>query len=129
MEKKVKYAIITLAVLLTVAIGTGAIFIYLWGKSDAEAKQLKEDKKAYLQLKHEQDSIITVKNEHIVILTDSIDRLVTEAIEVNDGTSIPQKTIDKDKQKMNEEINNVPSLSVAEQLKLFAKQSEEYRPK
>lgn len=129
MEKKIKYAIITLAVLLTLAVGTGTIFIYLWGKSDAEARQLKEDKKAYLQIKHEQDSVITVRENHIVILTDSIDRLVSGAIAVNDGTVVTGNEVEKDKQKMNEEINNVPSLSVAEQLKLFAKQSEEYRPK
>lgn len=129
MEKKIKYAIITLAILLALAIGTGTIFIFLWGQSSSEARQLREDKKAYLQIKHEQDSIIEVRGAHIVILTDSIDRLVTGAIAVNDGTSITQNTIEKDKQKMNEEINNVPSLSVAEQLKLFAKQSEEYRPK
>lgn len=118
-----------MAILLTLAIGTGAIFIFLWGKSSSEARQLREDKKAYLQIKHEQDSIIEVRGAHIVILTDSIDRLVTGAISVNDGTVVTGNEIEKDKQKMHEEINNVPSLSVAEQLKLFAKQSEEYRPK
>lgn len=129
MEKRIKYVIITLAVLLTLALGTGGIFIFLWGKNSAENRQLKEDKKAYLALKHEQDSIIEARNNHIVILTDSIDHLVTSAIAVNDGTITTVNSIEKDKQKMHEEISNVPSLSVAEQLRLFARQSEDYRPK
>jgi signal transduction histidine kinase len=129
MEKRTKYAIITLSVLFAIALLFGTIFVFLWGKSSAEAKQLKEEKKRYLNIKHEQDSIIDVRLAHIKVLTDSINYLVESAIQLNDGTDVTKSNIDKAKQKMDEEINNVPSLSVAEQLKLFAKQSEEYRPR
>jgi hypothetical protein len=129
MEKKAKYALITLAVLLTLAGGTGAIFIFLWGKSSSEAKQLKEDKKAYLQIKHEQDSIIEARSAHITILLDSVNNLLAEAIAVNDGTIVIKDEIETNKRKMHEETNNIISLSVSDQLKLFAKQSEEYRPR
>ena len=129
MEKRIKAGLITLAVLLVLSISIGVTFIFLWGKSTAEAKELKAAKEAYLQLSHEQDSIINARGAHILILTDSIDRLVTGAIAVNDGTAVTQDEIDKDKQRMNEEINNVPSLSVDSQLRLFSKQSEEYRPR
>lgn len=129
MEKRIKTILITLAVLLVLCISIGVTFIFLWGKSTAEAKQLKEDKKAYLQLAHEKDSIINARIAHIEILTDSIDKLVNGAIAINDGTSITIDAVEKDKRQMHEEINNVPFLGVDSQLRLFAKQSEEYKPR
>ncbi len=128
MEKVKKYIIPTLAVLLVLALITAGVFGFMWGRSSADNQLLRNEKKAYLQIKHDQDSVITAAQGHIVVLTDSINDLVKDAVAVNDGTNRVKVVIKEDKQKMNEKISTVPTLSVGDQLKLFAKQSEAYQP-
>lgn len=123
-----KYLAYSLAVLLVLAGILAGSFGFMWGKSRAENKSLKDEKARYKRISAEQDSIIKVSQGRIIILLDSVNILVEDGVKINSGTDKSREFVKKDKQKMNEELSNIPNLSVGEQLKLFSKQSAEYQP-
>lgn len=128
MTKSNKLVIVVVS-LSVIALILAGVFMFLWGKSSAENKTLKAEKKEYLNEKKFQDSIINASAKRIELLTYSIDSLVSSAQTQNDGTVVIIKDIEKDKQKMHEDINHVNTLTEDAQLKLFSKQADQYRPR
>ncbi len=124
-----KYVLYVIIGALVLALLSAGIFGYMWGKERAETKSLREEKREYLEVKHEQDSIVKEMQDRIIFVTDSMNTLVKEGVAIDKTTDKSRVFVKEDKKKMHEEINSVPDLSVADQLKLFARQSEEYKPR
>ena len=129
MEKIKKYAVITLTVFLVLALITAGVMGFMWGKASAENRDLKEAKKEYLASKAEQDSLIQASQERVEILTDSVSILTEEAEAINRIADSRLYNVRKSNKDLYEEIRSVNNLSTDSQLRLFAKQSREYKPK
>lgn len=117
-------------IVLSVAIAaliTAGICGYMWGRTVGENRDLKKEKKAYERIKHEQDSIIREWQERIVIVVDSMNNLAKDGVAINRSTDKSREFIRNSQKKENEEINNIPNLSVGDQLKLFSRNSDEYK--
>lgn len=127
MEVK-KYVVITVLVLLTLALITAGVFGYMWGKSSAEVKTLKDEKKRYELITYEQDSVITVEKEAKTVLLNSIKFLVENAVEENDGTGHARVIVIHDKEVMNEKVKRVPNLPADSIVKLFNREADSYKP-
>lgn len=128
MENLKKYGIYIAIGLLITALIFATVFGYLWGTQRAENKTLREEKKEYLRIKREQDSIVKVTLKRVDFVIDSMNRLHNEGVEVDKTTESSRRFVDNDKKKEREEISNIPSLSVGEQLKLFSRNGNEYKP-
>ena len=128
MEKIKRYVVPILAGLLVLALITAGVMGFMWGKSSAETRSLKEEKSRYKAGLAERDSIIDAREERVVLLQDSFTRLVKDAVAENARADRRIFVIKEDEDEMHKEINSVYAVSDDSLVRLFNRLADSYEP-
>lgn len=120
---------IALAILLAISLIGVGVLGYMWGHTNAEVRSLKEEKKQYLTRQATRDSLIAVYETEIIVLTDSMNTLYSDGLTINTRADNRLVRVNKDKDKMHEEIRNVNNLTADSLLRLFNREADDYQPR
>jgi len=119
------WSFIAIGVLLLAII----LLSYFAGDTFSKLKDLRKEKEEYLEVKKEQDSIIKVAAKEIIRISNERDSLIAEGIQINENANYDYKTnISKERASLKKKLDDVPNLTVQQQLDLFTKQSNNYKP-